>query len=154
MSVVGPYAFMGCSGLTTVNISNGVTKLDAGAFGLCTGLTTVTIPQSMTDVGEYAFYGCTGLKRITCNAKNAPNAYNTTFGEVETSKVLLLVPDGYDAQYRTHSIWKQFWIETPTGVSPLGETEEGAAIYNLAGQRVNKMQKGSNIVNGRKVLVK
>ena len=41
-----------------------------------------------------------------------------------------------------------------TGVSPLGETEEGAAIYNLAGQRLNKPQKGINITNGRKVLVK
>ena len=37
-------------------------------------------------------------------------------------------------------------------VSPLGETEEGAAIYNLAGQRINKMQKGINIVNGKKIL--
>lgn len=40
------------------------------------------------------------------------------------------------------------------GVSSLGETEEGAAIYNLAGQRLAKMQKGINITNGRKILVK
>ena len=40
------------------------------------------------------------------------------------------------------------------GVSPLGETEEGAAIYNLAGQRLAKMQKGINITKGRKILVK
>ena len=39
-------------------------------------------------------------------------------------------------------------------VSPLGETEEGAAIYNLAGQRINKQQKGINIVKGKKVLKK
>ena len=37
-------------------------------------------------------------------------------------------------------------------VSPLGETEEGAAIYNLSGQRVQKMQKGINIVNGKKII--
>ena len=36
--------------------------------------------------------------------------------------------------------------------SPLGETGEGVSIYNLAGQRLNKMQKGINIVNGKKVL--
>ena len=41
-----------------------------------------------------------------------------------------------------------------TGVSSLGETEEGAAIYNLAGMRLSKKQKGVNIVNGKKVLVK
>ncbi len=38
-------------------------------------------------------------------------------------------------------------------VSPLGWMEEGT-IYNLSGQRLNKTQKGINIVNGRKVLIK
>ena len=43
--------------------------------------------------------------------------------------------------------------EISTGiVSPLGETEEGASIYNVAGQRLNKMQKGINIVNGKKIM--
>ena len=44
--------------------------------------------------------------------------------------------------------------ELAVGVSSLRETEEGAAIYNLAGQRLSKMQRGINIVNGKKVLVK
>ena len=33
-----------------------------------------------------------------------------------------------------------------------GIEAENGAIYNLAGQRLNKMQKGINIINGRKVL--
>ena len=37
-------------------------------------------------------------------------------------------------------------------VAPIGETEEETTIYNLSGQRLNKMQKGINIVNGKKVL--
>lgn len=37
-------------------------------------------------------------------------------------------------------------------VAPIGETEEGTVIYNLSGQRLNKVQKGINIVNGKKVL--
>ena len=41
-----------------------------------------------------------------------------------------------------------------TGVSPLGETEEGAVIYNLSGQRLQKSQRGINIVGGKKILVK
>lgn len=43
--------------------------------------------------------------------------------------------------------------ETPDGIKTLSQTpvkEEG--IYNLSGQRLNKMQKGINIVNGKKVL--
>ena len=30
--------------------------------------------------------------------------------------------------------------------------KEESSIYNLAGQRIQKMQKGINIVNGKKVL--
>ena len=38
------------------------------------------------------------------------------------------------------------------GIDPLfSETEKGA-IYNLAGQRMSKMQKGINIVGGKKIL--
>lgn len=32
--------------------------------------------------------------------------------------------------------------------------EDAKAIFNLAGQRMNRMQRGVNIVNGKKVLVK
>ena len=44
-----------------------------------------------------------------------------------------------------------------TGVSPLGQqtTDNGQqSIYNLAGQRLSKPQKGINIINGKKVLIK
>ena len=42
-----------------------------------------------------------------------------------------------------------------TGINAIDNGEltiDNAAIYNLAGQRLNKMQKGINIINGRKVL--
>ena len=48
----------------------------------------------------------------------------------------------------------EFGDDATAIVSPLGETEEGAAIFNLAGQKLDKMQKGINIVGGRKVVVK
>ena len=42
-----------------------------------------------------------------------------------------------------------------TGVaSPFEGIADDAVIYNLAGQRISKVQKGINIVNGKKVLVK
>lgn len=41
-----------------------------------------------------------------------------------------------------------------TGISSLSSSEEKEIIYNLAGQRLNKVQKGVNIVNGRKVMIK
>ena len=35
-------------------------------------------------------------------------------------------------------------------VSPFEETEDGAAIYNLAGQRLSKTHHGINIIGGKK----
>ena len=43
----------------------------------------------------------------------------------------------------------------PTRISETHETSEASkGIYNLSGQRLDKMQKGVNIVNGKKVIVR
>lgn len=41
-----------------------------------------------------------------------------------------------------------------TGINNVEKIAEGAAIYNLNGVRVNKMQKGVYVVNGKKVVIK
>ena len=50
----------------------------------------------------------------------------------------------------------EFEEEDPTGIDNLIDNEDlnDDVIYNLAGQRINKMQKGINIINGKKVLIK
>ena len=71
--------------------------------------------------------------------------------------------DDYPMPFDTHSVvlysdqysYYNLTNDGPVGiVSPLGETKEGATIFNLQGQRLSKMQKGINIVNGKKLLVK
>ena len=47
-----------------------------------------------------------------------------------------------------------FIFDTPTGIVSTQKNDGEATIYNLAGQRVEKAQKGIYIVNGKKVLVK
>ena len=47
--------------LTSITISNSVTKLGAPCFADCSGLATVKLPESITDISG-AFYHCTGLK--------------------------------------------------------------------------------------------
>jgi hypothetical protein len=50
---------------------------------------------------------------------------------------------------------KMFVDGIETGIDEInGAAVENGAIYNLAGQRVNKAQKGVFIVNGKKVIVK
>ena len=48
-------AFNNCTGLTSVTLGNGVTKIGFDAFGGCTGLTNITISDSVTSIDHYAF---------------------------------------------------------------------------------------------------
>ena len=45
-----------------------------------------------------------------------------------------------------------FADEDPTGINGVKLAGDNAPIYNVAGQRLNKIQKGINIVNGKKIL--
>ena len=68
-------AFHGCSGLTSITISNSVTTIELEVFSMCTSLTSINIPNSVTTIEFEAFYGCTNLTYITI-----PNSV-TTIGE-------------------------------------------------------------------------
>ena len=152
---IGGSAFKGCTKLASITLPEGLSSIGNNAFQNCGSLTEFTIPNSMTSIGSYAFGDCTGLTEIWCNAEETPAVESNSFKGVDVSNVLLHVPENSLEQYQAHPVWGRFWTETPTPIiSPLRETEKGTAIYNLAGQRLNKMQKGINIVGGKAVLVK
>ena len=65
VTIIGGWAFDGCTGLTSITIPNSVTSIGNYAFYGCTGLTSITIPNSVTSIGDEAFDGCTGLTSIT-----------------------------------------------------------------------------------------
>ena len=64
ISRIGSYTFYNCSGLTSINIPEGVTSIGSSAFYGCSGLTSIAIPESVTSIGSSAFYGCSGLTSI------------------------------------------------------------------------------------------
>ena len=45
-------------------------------------------------------------------------------------------------------------FDSADAIKSLFDAQDNAEIYNLAGQRIRKLQKGVNIINGKKVLVK
>ncbi len=59
------YAFLECSGLTSLSIPDSVTNIVDSAFFECSGLTNMTIPDSVTCIGAYVFYLCRGLTSVT-----------------------------------------------------------------------------------------
>lgn len=53
---IGSAAFYGCSGMTSIIISNYVTSIGQYAFRNCFGLTSITIPNSVTSIDKSAFF--------------------------------------------------------------------------------------------------
>ena len=76
--------YSGCTGLTSIEISNSVTSIGDYAFCGCTGLTSITIPNSVISIGDDAFRGCTGLKRVELNCPMVDCCWSNDFTYTET----------------------------------------------------------------------
>ena len=118
------------------------------------------LPEGVTNIGYKAFSSCKGLKEIYCFAEETPQVDSETFYDIQPREILLVVPDVAVEQYKAHPIWRQFWIETPTGVRLAPALSHGNDIrYDLNGRKLNALQKGINIIRysdgtTRKVLIK
>ena len=62
----------------------------------------------------------------------------------------------FDTSLRVWAYGSSYTNDNPDGIGPIQNSkfkiQNGGEIYNLAGQRMSKMQKGINIINGKKVL--
>lgn len=59
---------------------------------------------------------------------------------------------GYIVKTSSVKAFYGFDSDDATGISGINAADENAVIYNVAGQRLGKAQKGINIINGKKVL--
>lgn len=126
-----------------IGYSNGAATEDQ-TNGWLTGVLTeggATVPADSyalavnKNTGKQAFYLTDGS--VTCPQYKC---YLTVSAEAAAPKALFFPGDE----------GQQTGIENVFG----GDENGTVTIYNLAGQRLNKLEKGINIVNGRKVLVK
>ena len=58
------FAFIDCTGLTSITIPDSVTKIGWYSFYDCSNLTSLTIPSGVTKMDGTSFGACTGLKSI------------------------------------------------------------------------------------------
>ena len=92
------YAFADCTGLTSVELGEGVSSIGSYAFRNCTGLTRFEIPDSVTSCGANMIQGCTNITylRIGGNAdvgamSDSYNTYVNPFYIGDGSKLETLV---------------------------------------------------------------
>ena len=108
---IGPSAFYGCTGLTSVTIPNSVTGIGGGAFSGCTGLTSVTIPNSVTGIGDRAFYNCDKLTSIYSAIEDVFSINDDVFASSNNNvyeNAILYVPLGTIEQYKRRGGWNSF----------------------------------------------
>lgn len=61
----GSYSLLGCTSLTSVIISEGITSINIGTFKDCINLVNVSLPESLSSIGSSVFEGCTKLSNIS-----------------------------------------------------------------------------------------
>lgn len=121
-------------------------------------LKTVTFGRTITEIGTYAL-SASGLISVTSLNLTPPTFNDYKFTNKQYMDVVLYVPQEAIPTYQTADNWKNFWdikaVES-TGVEDVEiyYANKSTDIYDLQGRQLRKPQKGINIINGKKVLVK
>ena len=112
-------AFHGCIGITSVKISEKVTKIGAGAFAK-SGIESISLPEGVTAISDKVFYFCSGLKDVVL-PKGIKSIGEKAFGVCENLERVVL-PDkitdiGSDAFYNCTNLKE---LKLPAGVKTIG----------------------------------
>ena len=101
------FAAFAHTGLTSVEIPEGVTWINGCLFAECHNLQSVTIPSSVEEISDFAFDNCTSLRKIVIRRTTPPTLDEDTFDGVDKSKVTIYIPKG-SMKYYQNSTWKDF----------------------------------------------
>ena len=103
------FAAFAHTGLTSVEIPEGVTWINGCLFADCLNLQSVTIPSSVEEISDFAFDNCTSLRKIVIRRTTPPSLHEDAFDGVDKSKITIYVPKGCKKHYN-NSTWKDFNI--------------------------------------------
>ena len=144
-------------------VFSGVTINATASTGITPGLTSGTTGDgSVTFVGTYDPIQYASANRSVLFLGGNSNLYypdgksTTTIGACRAYFQLndITAGDPSDPSSSVRAFVLNFGDENPSGINSLTPalSRGDEAIYNLAGQKLNKMQKGINIINGKKIL--
>ena len=118
--------------LTATNVA-----VPATSSKLAEGVLRGIYKSTAAEEGSYVLQNQNGVTGFYCVADVKPT--------INAFRAYLEVPESAVKAY--------FFSEDATGIKDLNDLKDSNdVIYNIAGQRLSKMQKGVNIVNGKKIL--
>ena len=93
-TIIPDSAFLRCSNITTLTLSDKVTTIESNAFNRCSSLTTLTIPDSVISIAQGILYLCSGLQNLTLpflgESENNPIVLGRLFGYSGNSSMLTI----------------------------------------------------------------
>ena len=146
-----PYILKASKDVDTSVSGWGCGKAVSETAGYLTGVFTAdTFAASVEPSAETA-----GAYRYVLQTQNDVQAFYKVSSDftATANRAFLTVPVAATGGGEVKAFYLDFGDETAIKTVEAAQYEN-AVIYNLAGQRINKTQKGVNIVNGKKVLVK
>ncbi len=115
---IGTYAFAQ-SGLTSLEIPEGVTDIPLRAFYQCPELTTIVIPETVTNIGSSAFAQGSGNEypNLTVIMKGdiPPETSTSAFQYREAENMKFIVPSGAEETYKNSSLGEYLPESEETG---------------------------------------
>lgn len=111
---IGRQAFYGCTGLKTVQLSEGLNNIGEYAFKNCSNLQSVTIPNSLTAIGKSAFSSCTALEKVVIGSglvelKGEIFAGDTNLAYIEIPENVTTISDtALGTGYADWDVYKEF----------------------------------------------
>lgn len=126
VTTIGDFAFVGCTSLTTINLSEGVTSLGDSAFER-TSLERVVLPHSMTSIGSRAFADIETLSRIVALTDINFVADDVILG---CRGVSILTPENNQATYP----WNPGLLSSENHIEAYGITSDQANLDLAKGE--------------------
>ena len=105
LTKIGNDAFSGCSGLTEIIFSDCLVSIGDRAFHNCSSITSIVIPDNVQTIGFAAFFQCNKLSNVTVKCKTPPTIDSKAFLNI---KATLYVPYGTKDLYKTAVGWNVF----------------------------------------------
>jgi len=119
-----------------MTIPNSVTYIGDYAFLECSGLSSVTIGSSVSSIGQKSFAECSKLEEVYCLAENVPNTKTDAFEKSYPEYTTLYVPASSLNAYKTTEPWSLFGTIKAIGGSGEEPTKCATPTISYGGKRL------------------